>query len=67
MLSQAEETIKAPEAGVKFEMPGFGMMDAYYHDVIIQDCLLVLAYDSRYKAGMKFFPQAQPEANLIGV
>jgi hypothetical protein len=64
-LVRPTEVSVPPNTKVTFEMEGWGTFEANYHEVIKNDCLLVLVYDTRYKGGMKFFPQASK--NLIAI
>lgn len=51
-------SVRAPSTKVIFEVDGWGMFESVYHEVIRNDCLLVLVYDLRFKAGLKYFPPA---------
>jgi hypothetical protein len=47
-----------PTKLVTFGVPGFGLHEAYYHDVLIDKQCFTLVYDERYKGGGgKYWPQ----------
>lgn len=48
-----------PRQQVTFEVPGYGPLEAYYHQVIRAGEHLVLVYDRRY-AGPRAFPRHSP-------
>jgi hypothetical protein len=56
-----------PNTNVTFEMKGWGTFSAAYHEVIKNDCLLVLVYDTRFKGGMKFFPQTTDNTIAVSI
>lgn len=47
-----------PRIRVNFEIEGFGVHQANYHDIIVQDGFLVLVYDEGYPAGLMYEPPA---------
>jgi hypothetical protein len=49
--------VEAPTKKVTFGVPGFGLHEAYYHDVIINKQAFCLVWDERYRGGNKYFPQ----------
>jgi len=51
-------TVPLPLIKVTFGLEGWDHFEAAYHAVIRNGLLLVLAFDSRFTAGMKFFPPA---------
>lgn len=56
-----------PETKVTFELEGWGSFDAVYHEVIKNDCVLVLVYDNSFKSGMKFFPPATDKRMAVHI
>jgi hypothetical protein len=50
-------TVGPPPVKVTFGVPGFGLHEAYYHDVIVEKQCFTLVYDERYKGGNKYWPQ----------
>lgn len=54
--AQTPQAINPPTTNVTFETKGWGQLEAPYHNVIKNGVLLVLAYDTRFKGGMKYFP-----------
>lgn len=52
---------EAPAAGpptrkVTFGVPGFGLHEAYYHDVLVEGQTFTLVYDDRFQGGSKYLP-----------
>lgn len=62
---EANYNVYQPAIKVIFETEGWGTFEANYHEVIRNDCLLVLVYNNKFKGGMKFFPPASDK--LIAV
>jgi hypothetical protein len=54
---QPSASVDPPTKKVTFGVPGFGLHEAYYHDVIINSQQFILVYDERYKGASKFLPQ----------
>jgi hypothetical protein len=50
-------SVGPPTKKVTFGVPGFGLHEAYYHDVIISNQQFILVYDERFTGGGKFLPQ----------
>jgi hypothetical protein len=46
-----------PAKKVTFGVPGFGLHEAYYHDVLVDKQCFTLVYDERYKGGSRYWPQ----------
>jgi len=46
-----------PSVKVLFEMEGFGVIESYYHDVVIDNGFVILVFDSRSEGITKYFPQ----------
>lgn len=55
-----------PATKVVFEMKGWGTFEAVYHEVIRNDCLLVLCWNTKSTA-MKYFPPATDELMAVKV
>jgi len=53
----------APQKSVLFDVPGFGNLQAHYHDVIVVPAAIVLSLDVRYQ-GNRFFPSPTSEAKV---
>jgi hypothetical protein len=47
-----------PATRVTFEIDGWGEFEAMYHEVIKNDQVLVLVFDTRFQGGGKYFPPA---------
>lgn len=60
-------SVALPEAKVSFEMEGWGTMEAAYHEVIKNDCVLVLVWDNNFKGGMKYFPPSTDKAIRVRI
>ncbi len=59
--------ISPPATKVTFEMAQWGTFEAMYHEVIRNDCLLVLVYNTKFKDGMKFMPQATEQPLAVKI
>lgn len=57
-VQRTSQSVGAPETKITFEMQGMGEIEAYYHEVIKNGCVLVLVYDTRFKGGMRYMPPA---------
>jgi hypothetical protein len=64
---QAKMTASAPETQVTFEIDGWGSFEAMYHEVIKNDCVLVLVFDNRFKGGGKYFPPSTDKLMAVKV
>lgn len=51
-----------PQIHCFFEVQGFGELEAYYHDIVVQQGFLVLIFDSRFR-GPKYFPPTAVQDN----
>jgi hypothetical protein len=51
--------VEPPTKKVTFGIPSFGLHEAHYHDVIIDDQLFILVWDERFKGGSKYLPQIE--------
>jgi hypothetical protein len=63
----ATAQVSAPTTEVKFEIEGWGEFEAVYHEVIKNDCVLVLVYDNRFKSGMRFMPPSTDKLMAVKV
>ena len=57
VVAASSVPVSPPTKKVTFGVPGFGLHEAYYHDVIINNQQFILVYDERYRGGGKFLPQ----------
>jgi hypothetical protein len=61
----ASASVGPPTKKVTFGVPGFGLHEAYYHDVLVKSStnpdvseqLFILVYDGRFPGASKFLPQ----------
>lgn len=60
-LSDFGQPIVPPTINVIFEMKHFGVMEACYHDVIIEQGFIVLVFDTRSQGASKYFPATNRE------
>ena len=59
--------VATPETKVTFEMEGWGTFEAVYHEVIKNECMLVLVWDNNFKGGMHFTPPASDRLLAVKV
>ncbi len=64
--SPADRPAAQPTIEVTFQIAGFGMHQAYYHDVIIQPAFIILVYDNRYQ-GPRYFPPVADEQPVMAL
>jgi hypothetical protein len=65
--AQQSAPVGPPETRVTFEIEGWGEFEAMYHEVIKNDCVLVLVFDTRFKGGGKYFPPATDKLMAVKV
>lgn len=63
---QLREAAGHPQVHVTFELEHFGVHEAYYHDVVIQEGFLVLVMNLNYN-GPKYFPPTQADAPMLAL
>jgi hypothetical protein len=54
--TQAVPAVGPPTKKVTFGVPGFGLHEAYYHDVLVEGQAFTLVYDERFQGGSKYLP-----------
>lgn len=64
--SPAGQPAKQPTIEVTFQIEGFGIHTAFYHDVLIQNGFIVLVYDNRYN-GPRYFPPVADEQPIMAL
>jgi len=55
---------KAPTNKVIFKFPTIGHLSSMYHNVLIQDKVLVLIYDTRFEYGVQYLPPALEDQSI---
>ena len=50
-----------PRVKVSFKSPRGGTFESFYHEVLLQDKLVILVYDTRFEFGAHSFPDASTE------
>jgi hypothetical protein len=52
---------EAPGRRVQYELQGYGQLEAWYHEIIIQDDKMILVYNNEFTGGQKFFPSGDKQ------
>jgi hypothetical protein len=68
-MSAPVQQVSLPTQKVTFEVEGFGTFETAYHKVVCSEdeVSLVLVYDNRFQAGMKYFPQPSERSIFVDV
>lgn len=68
-MPAAPREVGCPPPGIRvtFEIEHFGTHDANYHDVIIQEGFMVLAFRTDYTGGSRYFPPQKPDSPPMAI